>query len=324
MARWHSTGRLLFLEQHKRVYYWLIPCFFLTTVFFVTGCNLLFQTSAEQSSPAMPEARSALNKLALPTNRPLATITPLPPTETPSPTATPKPSVVVIDDLVNIRDNPNTEAAILGSVVKGITLELLGQNDAGDWSHVCCIHEQAGWVYSELVQHKAQMESVATAQAVKNKLEAPSIVGWQTFAAPELGFTVVLPGMPNKQVSALHTLAGTLPYSVFTTGFEGAVYTLGFADLSRPSFEPSQIFASVRDDMLATLQGSLIDENALDDQGFPGREFNLVPPNARNNVLVRLYLSNTRLYVLTVTTTKELVRSDNVMHFLNSFQLLQE
>ncbi|MCX6047284.1 MAG: SH3 domain-containing protein, partial [Chloroflexi bacterium] len=227
-------------------------------------------------------------------------------------------------DLVNIRDNPNTEANILGSVVKGLTLELLGQNEAGDWTHVCCIHGQSGWVYSELVQHKAQVESEATAQAVKIKLDAPLIVGWQTFESPELGFTVVLPGMPNKQISALHTDAGALTYSVFSTGFEGAVYTVGFADLPNSAFEPSLILDSARNDLLASLQGTLIDEHVLDDQGFSGREFNLAPPNTHNHVLVRLYLSNARLYVLTVTTTKELAHSDNVLHFLNSFQLLAE
>lgn len=281
----------------------------------LAGCNLLFQTVAAESMPAA-EATTPPPWLLPPTATPLP-----PPTATPLPTPTPRPRVIVTDDLVNIRANPSTDADILGTVVKDASLEFLGQNDTGEWVQICCVHGGPGWVFHELVQKQKSGPSAAA-----NPAQMPSpvaVTGWQTFASPELGFSIVLPGMPVKQTATLQTNAGPLDYYLFSTNFEEGKYTLGFAKLPTAGLASDEFFNSVRDDLVAKAQGQISQEQIIDQAGVAGRELTILPANGRNTMLIRFYLEDDHLYVLTVTVPKALVQSENVSRFLDSFQVLQ-
>lgn len=306
------------LNARKYNVYKVVFCFSLLALPWLAGCNLLFQTVAAEASP--PATPTTLPPWLMP-----LTATPLPtPTATPLPTATPKPRVVVTDDLVNVRSQPSTDADILGTVLKDSTLEFLGQDETGDWYQVCCVHEQQGWIFHDLVQQQKKTKSVAASNRAGQAPVASLVVGWQTFESPELGFSVVLPGMPVKQTATLHTNVGALDYYLFQTSFENASYTLGFANVPNPTSDPDALLNSVRDDILATLQGTVSNELDNEKQGVPVHELTITPPNQRDRVLVQVYLKDTRLYILAVTTPKEFIQSDNVTRFFNSFQLLQK
>lgn len=207
------------LNPRKYNVYKVVFCFSLLTLPWLAGCNLLFQTVAAEASP--PATPTTLPPWLMP-----LTATPLPtPTATPLPTATPRPRVVVTDDLVNVRSS-RTDADILGTVLKDSTLEFLGQDETGDWYQVCCVHEQQGWIFHDLVQQQKKTKSVATADHARASAGRLAC-GWlANLRSPELGFSVVLPGMPVKQIATLHTNAGALDYYLFQTSFENASYTL--------------------------------------------------------------------------------------------------
>lgn len=91
-----------------------------------------------------------------------------------------------------------------------------------------------------------------------------------------------------------------------------------------PTSDSDALLNSVHDAMLATLQGTVSNELDNEKQGVPVRELTITPPNQRDRVLVQVYLKDTRLYILTVTTPKEFIRSDNVTRFFDSFQIAQK
>ncbi|MFN8485983.1 MAG: SH3 domain-containing protein [Caldilineaceae bacterium] len=283
----------------------------------LAGCNLLFQAAAAEENPTA-EATS-LPPWLMP-----LTATPLPPpTATPLPTPTARPRVIVNDDVVNVRAQPDKAADILGTVVKDMSLELLGQNDTGEWFQVCCVQGEPGWVFHELVQQQTQAASVAAANVAQTPV-AVAITGWQTFAAPELGFSIVLPGMPMKQTATLQTSAGTLDYYLFPASLDGIRYTIGFANLPNTAVPSDELLNSVRADLVAKAQGQVSQEQTIDQGDVLGRELTIVLPNARNTLLARVYVKAPRLYVLTVTAPKEAMQSENVERFLNSFQVLEK
>lgn len=95
-----------------------------------------------------------------PTPTPAETPTPIP-TVTPSepPTATPEPptpaakpvAVVSGSAQVNVRAGPGTAYTQVGSVPRGVEVEIVGRNAAGDWWQVCCVNGQQVWIVARLV-----------------------------------------------------------------------------------------------------------------------------------------------------------------------------
>ncbi len=92
---------------------------------------------------------------------PTATATPIAtdtPTAPPAPTATAtttKPSVArftVTNDVVNVRRGPGTAYTIIGTVNKDAQFDISGKNQAGDWYEFCCVNDQKGWIFGQLVQ----------------------------------------------------------------------------------------------------------------------------------------------------------------------------
>ncbi len=104
---------------------------------------------------------SAAEPLPLRTPRPTFTPTPLapaattapePPTAVPAAPAPPAPSgpqvpAVVNSDLVNVRTGPGTDQPIVATITNGQAIDLIGQNQEGDWWQVCCVDGQTGWVF---------------------------------------------------------------------------------------------------------------------------------------------------------------------------------
>ncbi len=70
------------------------------------------------------------------------------PTETPAPEVA---SLTVTTDNSNVRRGPDTSFGIVGQVAQGMTFEVLGQNQAGDWYQFCCVNGEQGWIYGSLV-----------------------------------------------------------------------------------------------------------------------------------------------------------------------------
>lgn len=96
-----------------------------------------------------------------PTLLPTSTPTPIPPTPTPSVT----PYVISGGDYpVNVRLEPGTgDVPVIGSLRVDQELAIVGKNPDGSWWQVCCVNEQVGWVYAEVVEAIGPLDGVPVA-----------------------------------------------------------------------------------------------------------------------------------------------------------------
>ncbi len=97
----------------------------------------------------------------IPTRTPIPTftftpsVTPIPPTPTLSPTATPKPPLIGIISgvqAINVREGPGTTFRAFTTLNPGSGVEVLGQNQGGDWYNVRLEDGSEGWVSAALVR----------------------------------------------------------------------------------------------------------------------------------------------------------------------------
>lgn len=74
----------------------------------------------------------------------------------PTPTATPTaeqtaPVFTVNRPVVNVRQGPGTNYAVIGQVTEGDEFSANGKNQAGDWLRFCCVGGGDGWIYKPLL-----------------------------------------------------------------------------------------------------------------------------------------------------------------------------
>lgn len=93
---------------------------------------------------------------AVATEIPEATATPMPPTPT---AEVPTAQAVVIVDGLNIRGGPGTDFAIVGSLVRETSVDLVGRNAAGDWVQIKT-PAGVGWVYAPLIEPSVPVETL--------------------------------------------------------------------------------------------------------------------------------------------------------------------
>ena len=101
------------------------------------------------------------------------------PADTPvpaEPTATPAPEtakLTVTSDNINVRRGPGTEFGTVGQVSQGMSFDVIGRNQAGDWYQVCCVNGEQGWIFGTLATVD-NPDLVAVAQAIPTPLPAPT------------------------------------------------------------------------------------------------------------------------------------------------------
>jgi uncharacterized protein YraI len=74
------------------------------------------------------------------------------PTASTALTVTAQPRLIVTHALVNIRGGPATTFELLGAATQGQAFSVTGRNAQGDWWQICCVNNQAGWIFGELAQ----------------------------------------------------------------------------------------------------------------------------------------------------------------------------
>ena len=75
------------------------------------------------------------------------------PTVTKTPTAEKQivPVFIVNSSVVNVRQGPGTNFAVIDQVTQGEKFEANGKNQPGDWIRFCCVGGGDGWIYKELI-----------------------------------------------------------------------------------------------------------------------------------------------------------------------------
>lgn len=210
----------------------------------VLGCNLLLP-AAESTPVGEGRALSAnlttlttvprtplttLLQAAVPTSKANATITKSAATATPIATPTPTPTPTsppliarVNVDIVNLRDGPGTNYAIVGQALSRDPITIVGRNEAGDWWHVCCPLGQGeeSWVSAEFVDLPLPSSQSLAAIPLATIPTPPEPVaqaasGGNSGANPGGGAGAGLPG-----VGGFGAVSGTNPFTGLGGGRSG-------------------------------------------------------------------------------------------------------
>jgi hypothetical protein len=147
---------------------------------------------------------------------------------------------------------------------------------------------------------------------------------WQTYTAPDGAFSIELPSKPTVELSqAPLEGGGTMTFHLVNSTSKGnRAYSCSYAELENVGEKsPDQVLESARDGSLRNVQGTLIAQNQLMVQGFPGLQFQA---HVRGNALMdsRLVLVGKRLYMLiAVAAAGEGSEPKTVQRMFESFKL---
>lgn len=120
------------------------------------------------SMPAPATATEVATFTDTPAPPPSSPSSPLPSSPTPpSPSSTASaPTIRVTADILNAREEPNTDAEILTKLQQGTMLPVLGRSVAGDWVLIALSDGTEAWVSSEWVESSIPIDSLPVKETV--------------------------------------------------------------------------------------------------------------------------------------------------------------
>ena len=145
------------------------------------------------------------------TNTPTATA---PPSATASPTATPTVyGLVLARQHINVRAGPGTQFAVRGSLAPDSGLQVIGQNDAGDWYQIRREDGDEGWVSAALIRIEAPTAAPTAGEAQRISEDTRIVVELGDAAAEEIDDRddgVLVINVPIADVDAMRMTATVL------------------------------------------------------------------------------------------------------------------
>jgi hypothetical protein len=123
---------------------------------------------------------------------------------------------------------------------------------------------------------------------------------WQTYTSPDGAFSIELPGKPAIETSQAPSDGGEKItfHFVNATPTGKRAYSCVYAELDNTAQKsPDQLLESARDGSLRKVQGTLLKQNQLTFQGYPGLQFQA---RVRGDALMdsRMVLVGKRLYMI--------------------------
>ncbi len=203
----------------------LIAAFALSMM--LAGCRNAAEPTPIPSPTASPTSRPTASPTDTPqpspSSSPTDTLTPSPtPTATKTPTPTFTPTVFGIvrsQQRVNVRGGPGVNFEVYDSLVPGTGVQVIGQDDDGNWYNIKLENEDEGWVSASLLllEDAATSSPNATASpAVSPASRASGTSGGETSAdipAPQAAATddeFLVFNVPVVDIDAIHLTATML------------------------------------------------------------------------------------------------------------------
>jgi hypothetical protein len=160
---------------------------------------------------------------------------------------------------------------------------------------------------------------------------AASGAAWQEFTSEEGGFAVLMPSEPVEQTQPASTPDSTENHMFMARHGETAAFGVAYTDLPEDlaSVEPEAmqgILDMGRDGALASMGGTLLAEEVISLEGFPGRHIEFELPEERfpggGQGVLRVYLVGSRVYQVLALAVRDYLVAEDVDRFLSSFRLL--
>ena len=151
----------------------------------------------------------------------------------------------------------------------------------------------------------------------------PSSLSWETLNGD--GFTLSMPGKPDKDDSTVASAAGPLTLRMYTLtkGYEGYItgYT-EYPDTVFTSSEPEDMLDGAQRGAISNVKGEVTSQRKITIDGNPGREIIGTSPSRNIGFTARVFLVRPRMYMLVYTQyDKSKPISADGKRFLDSFQL---
>lgn len=75
--------------------------------------------------------------------------------------------------VANVRSGPDTSFDVIAQVKQGAVLNIVGQNAGGDWLQVCCVENQVGWLWAQLLVVEGSTRGLPQVQPPSADLASP-------------------------------------------------------------------------------------------------------------------------------------------------------
>lgn len=153
--------------------------------------------------------------------------------------------------------------------------------------------------------------------------------GWQEFISTAGGYSIALPGKPIEQISEAQTAVGSEKiYSLSDPSGNSIVSYFDYPIDILTKSNPQELLDERRTELLASSQGTLVSEQRLAFDNYPGREIQVSIPaqNGQPAVLLvdRYFLVGARLYQTLAIIPNGPPVSAAAQKFLDSFKLLKK
>jgi hypothetical protein len=150
---------------------------------------------------------------------------------------------------------------------------------------------------------------------------------WEEFYSEDGRFAVLFPGIPEEETESFNTEMGTISRQTFFVEEDGGQATFLVMCINYPrevieSADFDMILDGVRDDLMARYRGQVNNEDLVQLNNYPGREFNFEGKWKNRSVYgnVMTFLIEDRLYLLMAMGVEESVDMDDVEKFFVSFE----
>jgi hypothetical protein len=152
---------------------------------------------------------------------------------------------------------------------------------------------------------------------------------WQLFTAPDGRFSVLMPGMPIRDIQTQKTYMGEIDLQIFSAQppQQEVAYLVVYNEFPHSYAQmtnPQEILNNVRDMALKTTKSNLISQrNIRSSNGHPGKEFAYINTGGKIT-RTRVYVAEGRLYQVMAITTKKQQKTlaKTITGYLNSFQIV--
>jgi len=152
--------------------------------------------------------------------------------------------------------------------------------------------------------------------------------GWETVRAPDGSFSVLMPGTPeHEQTDATSLAFGKVRANILMLEQGQWGYTVSWVDYPTGSYADADLDASLdeaRNGAVEGVQGTLLGEEHITIQGYPGRRIRVAPAAPQASAIMTMLAVGDRLYSLSVVCPKEQSFSPKITKFLDSFTLLKK
>lgn len=147
---------------------------------------------------------------------------------------------------------------------------------------------------------------------------------WETLS--EGGFTVQMPGTPNKQSQSINTAVGPVTINMYTVETKGEAFIVAYSDYPEAAAsqaDPQQLLNNARDGAVRNVNGKITSERSVTLNGKPGKEIigDGSLASQEGTFVARIYWVSPRIYQALYVRPKGSAASENGNKFLDSFQL---